>query len=180
MTKNARITLALSTCLCLVPTVVGLILWNKLPNTMAIHWGIDMQPNGWMPKPLVVFMLPLFLAALDAVVIAMTERGLTNVQTPKVAAILYWVVPAICVSMMGLTYGAALNEGLNVGRYVLLILGFLFVVVGNYTPKMSYETARVIHHPAPRNEAVWRKQARFIGFVLVAVGFGSLVAAFFV
>ena len=66
------------------------------------------------------------------------------------------------------------------GRYVLLILGFLFVVVGNYTPKMSYETARTIHHPAPRSEAMWRKQARFAGVVLVVVGLGSLVAAFFV
>lgn len=180
MTKNARITLASSVCMCLVPTLVGLMLWSKLPNTMAIHWGIDMQPNGWMAKPFVVFALPLLMAALDAFFIMMIERGLAQAKQPKVAAILYWVLPAICVSVMALTYGAALNEGLNVGRYVLLIMGFLFVVVGNYTPKMSYETARTIHHPAPRSEAMWRKQARFAGVVLVVVGLGSLVAAFFV
>lgn len=180
MNKLARRSLFLGTCMCLVPTLVGLVLWSRLPDTMAIHWGLDMQPNGWAPKPVVVFALPLLMAAINAFLIVMSERGMTNIQSPKLAAVLYWTGPVICVSMMGLTFAYAFDASINVGRFVLLVLGILFVVMGNYTPKMSYETARNIHHPAPRDEASWRRTARISGLALVLGGFVCLVLAFFV
>ena len=180
MTKNARISLVLGTCMCLVPTLVGLLLWNRLPQTMAIHWGVNMQPNGWASRPVVVFALPLLMAALNAGLLVTNEHGLANVRTPKVAAILYWIIPVLTVSMMALTFAYAFDERINVGRFVLLVVGILFVVIGNYTPKMSYETARTIHHPAPRDEASWRRTARISGIVLVLLGFASLILAFFV
>lgn len=180
MTKNARVSLALGTGMCLVPTLVGLALWNRLPQTMAIHWGLDMQPNGWAAKPFVVFALPLLMVALNAFCVVVTDRATANATPPKVLAVLHWIVPALCVSVMALTYAYAFDASVNIGRFVLLILGILFVVMGNYTPKMSFETARLIHHPGPKDEVSWRRTSRISGLVLVVCGFASLVLAFVV
>lgn len=39
----------------LIPVVVGVILWDKLPNEIATHFGADNQANGWSSKPMTVF-----------------------------------------------------------------------------------------------------------------------------
>ena len=38
--KNKKL-LILTSLLTLLPIPVGLLLWNRFPETMAIHWGIS-------------------------------------------------------------------------------------------------------------------------------------------
>ena len=35
--------------------VVGVLLWNDLPDVMATHWGINNEPDGWSSKGVAVF-----------------------------------------------------------------------------------------------------------------------------
>ena len=54
--------------------VVGLMLalsawaWTQLPAdaSIPIHWGVDGQPNGFAPKPIGLFLLPLITALIAA------------------------------------------------------------------------------------------------------------------
>ena len=47
-----------------LPIVIGLFLWNKLPDTLATHWGSDGTANGWSSKTFSVFGMPLILTAI--------------------------------------------------------------------------------------------------------------------
>ena len=44
-----------------LPILIGLILWNKLPDSMATHWDINGQANGWSGKGATVLFLPCIL-----------------------------------------------------------------------------------------------------------------------
>ena len=57
-------TFAITNIVCLLPIIPGVLLWNKLPDTMAIHFDIYNQPNGFASKAFVVFGLPIMMVLL--------------------------------------------------------------------------------------------------------------------
>lgn len=60
MLKKNRKTLILTSIIILLPILVGIVLWNKLPDTMATHFGIDNEANGFSSKFLVFLDYHLF------------------------------------------------------------------------------------------------------------------------
>ena len=44
--KKYKTTIIITTLITLLPIVIGLFLWNKLPDTLATHWGSDGTANG--------------------------------------------------------------------------------------------------------------------------------------
>ena len=65
MWKKYKTTLILTTLISLFPMVIGLLLWNRMPDTIATHFGTNNVPNGWSSKTMAVIGIPLFLAALQ-------------------------------------------------------------------------------------------------------------------
>ena len=45
MKKNKRMLLITSVAI-LLPILAGMVLWDDLPDKIAIHFGADNQPNG--------------------------------------------------------------------------------------------------------------------------------------
>ena len=60
MWKKYKTTLILTTLISLFPTVIGLLLWNRMPDTIATHFGTNNVPNGWSSKTMAVIGIPLF------------------------------------------------------------------------------------------------------------------------
>ena len=50
--------LLLTSAVCLLPLLAGAILYSRLPETMATHWGFDGTADGWAPRGMAVFGLP--------------------------------------------------------------------------------------------------------------------------
>ena len=44
--KNKKIIIA-ANIVTLMPILAGLLLWNRLPDQIAVHWGLDGNANGW-------------------------------------------------------------------------------------------------------------------------------------
>ena len=54
--KNINIkSLVITSSVCLLPIICGLIFYNNLPESIVIHWGIDNKPNGYFTKSGFVF-----------------------------------------------------------------------------------------------------------------------------
>ena len=58
--------LLLTSAVCLLPLLAGTILYPRLPETMATHWGFDGTADGWAPRGMAVFGLPLLILALQS------------------------------------------------------------------------------------------------------------------
>ena len=57
----------------LLPVFIGLFLWNQLPDSVATHFGLNNQPDGYSSKAFAVFGLPLILLAVHLVCVVATN-----------------------------------------------------------------------------------------------------------
>ena len=64
MIKQNKKMIILTSIVTLLPMVIGLLLWNQLPQLMATHFNFNGQPNGYSSKTFTVFVLPLILQVL--------------------------------------------------------------------------------------------------------------------
>ena len=48
--KISKKMIAITSLITLLPMPAGIILWAKLPDTVATHFGTDNQANGWSSR----------------------------------------------------------------------------------------------------------------------------------
>jgi len=136
MIRNNKVKFLISSLIILLPALVGLLLWNRLPDTLTTHWGIDGNPDGFGSKLLAVFLLPLIFLATHILCLLVTGADPKNKkQTPKTMGMIFWITPAVSLFSSGIIYGTAFGMSFSLTRLMPALLGLMFVVVGNYLPK---------------------------------------------
>ena len=176
--KNNRM-IVLTALLCLVPIAFGLILWDALPDPMPTHFGPDNRPDGWSSKPFAVFGLPLIIMALHLACVFGTRADpkYANISG-KIMGLVLWICPAISILCGGLIYAVALGHELNVGLYLMLLIGVVFVVAGNYLPKSRQNYTVGIKIPWTLSDVEnWNATHRFAGRLWMAAGVVILATA---
>ena len=170
--KHTKLNIILSCIILVAPMIFGMIVWNKLPESMPIHWGVLGEVNGWSSKPFAVFVLPLLILAIHGVCIFASRKDFRNKkQSPKVMGLVLWICPLLSVMANSLTYAVALGKEINVLFVVSLTMGALFVLIGNYLPKCQQNRMvgiRIIW--TLKNEANWNATHRFAGKAWVIGG----------
>ena len=61
MIKQHKKMLILTSVITLLPIFIGLLLWRQLPASVATHFGVDNQPDGYCSKAFAVFALPVMM-----------------------------------------------------------------------------------------------------------------------
>lgn len=173
--KNKK-ALILSSLLILLPIPVGLILWNRFPETIAIHFGIDGRADGYGNVPFAVFVPPLLLLAVQWLCIFFTTRDPGNKdRNTKPLTLVLWIVPIIGNLCCGLMYALALGVDVSVEMIMGIALGLMFAAIGNYLPKCKMNSTMGIKIPwTYSSEENWNATHRFAGRVWVI---GGLIAA---
>ena len=170
--KHTKLNIILSCIILVAPMIFGMIVWNKLPESMPIHWGVHGEVNGWSSKPFAVFVLPLLILAIHGVCIFASRKDFRNKkQSPKVMGLVLWICPLLSLLANSLTYAVALGKEINVLFVVSLTMGALFVLIGNYLPKCQQNLIvgiRIIW--TLKNEANWNATHRFAGKAWVIGG----------
>lgn len=170
--KHTKLNIILSCIILVAPMIFGMIVWNKLPESMPIHWGVHGEADRWSSKPFAVFVLPLLILAIHGICIFASRKDFRNKkQSPKVMGLVLWICPLLSVMANSLTYAGALGKEINVLFVVSLTMGALFVLIGNYLPKCQQNLIvgiRIIW--TLKNEANWNATHRFAGKVWVIGG----------
>ncbi len=131
---STRTTTIVVLAMLLAATLAGLLLWNRLPDPMASHWGVNDQVNGYMSKFWGVFLMPLITLAmlvLFLVVPAIDPLKANIAQFREIFNLFIMLIVAFMIYMYGLTL--AWNLGythFNMSRAMLPALGLLFIFVG--------------------------------------------------
>lgn len=172
MMKENKKKLILTSIVILVPIIIGLILWNKLPEKLPTHWNAEGVVDGWSSKAFAVFGLPGFLFAVHwvCVLASSTDPKKQNIEG-KVLNIVFWTCPIISVLCGVLIYGTALGVEFKVDKIMLLLMGIMFIVIGNYLPKCKQSYTVGIKLPWTLNdEDNWNRTHRMSGKLWVASG----------
>ena len=169
--KNKKL-LIITSLLTLLPILVGLLLWNRFPETMAIHWGITGEADGYASPGFAVFVPPLIMLVIHWVCILFTglDKGNKN-RNIKLQAVVLWIIPILSnLSMLGL-YALALDVKFSPVAWTMVPMGVLFAVIGNYMPKTKMNSTMGIKvYWAYTSEENWNATHRFAGKAWVIAG----------
>ena len=180
MIRQNKLKTVVSTLAILLPILVGVILWDKLPETIATHFGADNTANGWNSKGFTVFGIPLVMAALHlfCLVVTSLDPKYKNIGK-KPLGMVFWIIPSVSLVVMSVIYAMALGIKIEVGFVVLLLMGVIFIIMGNVMPKAKQNYTFGIKIPWTLNdEDNWNKTHRIAGFCMVIAGLVTLVTAF--
>ena len=170
--KSYKKTLIVTMIVTLLPILIGVILWDKLPDQVATHFGANGEPDGWSSKLFAVVGLPMFICAAQFVSFFVTLSDPKKQKIdPKVLKLVFWICPV--VSWLGalLTYGYSLGWKINMMSMPSIFLGALFIVIGNYLPKCRQNYTVGIKVPwTLDDEENWNRTHRIGGKVWVFGG----------
>lgn len=178
MEKKTKNTLILSVIICLLPMILGVVFYNKLPEQMPIHFTINDVPDNYAPKNFILFGIPLIMAIVQAICLIAVNIKLNKLKTdekPKILKIMEWFIPVVTVLIYVIMVEVPLGSTVYVGKSICLILGILFMIIGNYIPKMSYEIGKTMVLPMPKSEKTFRKMSKIMGYSFIILGIFLLI-----
>ncbi len=180
MLKNQKAKMIIASVIILIPILVGLLLWDKLPDQVATHWDFNGVPNGWSSKEFAVFGLPLFLLAVHWICIIGTKADPKAANHPeKIMALVYWICPVVSIFCMGSVYAEALGYPVSINHFGSILVGVTFIFIGNYLPKCPHNYTLGIKIPWTLNsEENWNHTHRFAGPIWVICGLLFMVFTF--
>lgn len=177
MLKKNKNLLIVTSIVIILPLVVGLFVWDKLPDQIPIHWNVYGEIDGYGSKWLTMMGLPVFLLAIHWLCTMTTLADPKHeVITSKLWTLILWICPLISLLMGYLTIGTALGLEINVNLLLPLVLGLIFVITGNYLPKCQQNYSMGIKIPWTLNsEENWNKTHRFAGPCWIIGGIGMFI-----
>jgi uncharacterized membrane protein len=155
-----------------VPFLVLVPLWDKFPPRVAIHWGIDGQPNGWAEKWWGLPMMPLINIG---VILLFSFRVLfdrrkkryspeTQASFGQVLKIFRLTISAFLTAMVLLVYAFALGWKIDMLRTSTLGMFVLFAIIGNFLPKLRPNRYAGIRTPwTVKSPEIWMRTHRLFG-----------------
>ncbi len=176
MVKKNKKLLILTSIVILLPILAGLVLWNRLPERIPTHWNFSGEIDGWSGKAFGVFFLPLFLLVMHWFCVGcMAIDPREENHGTKIERVALWIMPVMSVILSSLSYCAALGVPFNATRIMSLLLGLMFIAVGNYLPKCKRNYTVGIRLPwTLESDENWVKTHRFAGKVWVIFGIIAL------
>ena len=174
MSRKLKINLILSTAAMLLPALAGLILWNRLPDSVPIHWNAFGEVDGYGSKLFIVAGLPaLFLlfhiiVTLSLVIVSKKSEGSNN----SGLAVTMWLMPIIVILTSAFVYCAGLNIPIDANLFFPVVVCLIFTISGFIL--LRYPNLKAINFPTKSIST-----RRFSGIVLMVCSIISAVLSFF-
>jgi uncharacterized membrane protein len=154
-------------------TLAGLLLWNRLPDSMASHWNIHDQVDDYMPKFWGVFLLPLITLGMFVLflVVPSIDPLKANIAQFREAFNLFIV---LLVGFMLYLYSLTLAWSLGYNNFrmsgaMLPAIGLLFIFIGFMMRRTKRNFFIGIRTPwTLSSDTVWNETHR-VGAILFMV-----------
>lgn len=178
--KNLK-TIIITSVVTILPMLAGLVLWQRLPEKMPTHWNFAGEIDGWSSKPFAVFFIPAFMLVIHLVCTIATSADPKNKNVnAKVFWLVLWICPVLSLVCSAATYAASLGANVRVEFIIPLVMGIVFLIIGNYLPKCKQNYTIGIKIPWTLNsEENWNKTHRFAGVVWTVCAIVIIIGAFF-
>ena len=177
--KNKK-TLVITSLICLLPIIVGALVYKRLPEMIATHFDLNGNPDGWSSRAFAVFGLPAILLAVNLLLpfVLRADPKHENMSGALVN-ITIWTIPVLSLVCSGLTLGRALGYDVRIERVLPVFMGVLFILIGNYLPKTKQSYTMGIKLPwTLASEENWNRTHRLAGFLWVLGGVFFIVMSF--
>ena len=178
--KNNRLWRGAVLVLTLLPVAELLTAITLLPDTVAVHWGLDGTPDRYSSR--FELLIPVAIILLVGAVFWFKGKG----EHPKGfraggmgAMLLFNVIVPI---LLYVTFHPQVNLlRFSFGKIVCGLVAVVVLVVGNYLPKVSWEYRmkrygfRTCYTLS--DERVWERSQRFAGYCYTAAALVGILSA---
>lgn len=166
MIRENKLKYIISLIVILLPSAVALFIKGTLENAMRGAWYFT-----WL--------MPVIMAVLHTFMLIITRYIDPVRQSKKIENIIFFIVPAISLYVGGIFISIILGLEFNVGIVCSLLLGIMFIVMGNYLPKAKRNrTFGIKIKWTLANDDNWAATHRLSGKLFVVAGVLSLLMAF--
>ncbi|MBN1065062.1 MULTISPECIES: SdpI family protein [Clostridium] len=163
--------------------LVSIVLYNKLPNEMPIHWNTAGEIDNYGPKLFAAFLPPLIMlfiwgGMLFTPKIDPKRKNYSKFNTSYTiitnVMVTFFFILHIVVIISSLGYNVPIN------KVIPFMVGLLFIVIGNYLPKSKSNFFFGIKTPwTLTNEDTWKKTHRLGGKLFVLSGLAIMISSLF-
>lgn len=164
----------------LLPMLAGILMWSKLPDQMPVHFDINQVPDSYASKGIVVFGFFAFILVIDILMVLVTS--ITDEKRKaipdKVFRLMLFICPAIYIVVMACCVCYALELSTNIAAPILFVLGIVFIVLGNYIPKVRMNPVLGVRIKwTMESKKNWEHTHRYSGWMMCLLGIAFIVMA---
>lgn len=167
----------------LIPLVIALYLYPKLPEQIPTHWNIDGKIDDYSSKAFAAWFFPLLNLALYffMLIAPIIDPRRRNYFRFAGAYRIFRVFFSVFMSSIYLvTLLIALGYDIRVDLFIKIAVALLFMVIGNFMGKFQHNYFVGIKTPwTLANEEVWRKTHRLGGKIWTVSGAILFILGFF-
>lgn len=171
--------LIITSFICLLPMILGFILWDKLPENIPQQYGWNNEATWSLPKFWGIITLPLTMVIInifDNILLTLSKQKLS----PKVENILIWIIPIIALPINSFLLLKPIGLDINPFTISGLTLSILFILLGNYLPKTQANNFFGVRAPyINNNPQIWNKTQKVSGIALFLTGIINFFTCFF-
>lgn len=162
--------------------IVSFVVYSDLPDKMPIHWNLKGEIDNYTSRFWGAFMMPLINTGI-LLLMLLTPLIDPRKENYRKFEGSYRVFRSILVIFFALLHfiilGYALGYNLDIGRTIVLAIALLFLIVGNYLPRIRPNYFLGIKSPwTLASEKVWRKTHRLAGKLFILSGLVMLISIF--
>ncbi|MBA6154731.1 SdpI family protein [Gelidibacter maritimus] len=168
----------------LLPFLYLAYIWNQLPEKVPMHWNIKGEVDRYGEKIeliIIPILLPLLVYIIFLVVPKIDPKNKLNNMGNKLQTIKFILTTFMSILALFILYTAK-NETYANPNYIVLLVGVLYIIFGNYFKTIKANYFIGIRTPwTLENETVWKKTHQlggklwFAGGIIVVIS--SLILA---
>ena len=180
---NKKIFWIIKLFIVLIMFIAAYYVYPAMPEKFPTHWNYAGQIDGYSPKTFGVFMAPvltlmlIFLLPLFRFIDPRRERFK---QFEKPWEVIQLILVIFFAYIFGVTIYMVYNPMASMNTFMMMGMGILFVLLGNYLGKIRQNYTVGIRVPwTIDNEEVWNKTHRLGGWCFVIAGLIFMINAYF-
>ncbi|MBH0166832.1 SdpI family protein [Fictibacillus sp. 7GRE50] len=154
--------------------LIGVFAYPYLPEQMPMHWNIHGEVDGYWDKQYAAFFPPLLMIVLMALFIFMPRIDPKKENYKKFSSsytIFITIMNVFFLLLQSMTISYGLGVNIDISLVVNLGIGLLFIVLGNYLPRIKHNYFIGVRTPwTLANEKTWRKTHQLSGKLFVVAG----------
>lgn len=164
-------------------TVAGwLIFYPQMDERIPIHFGPDGQADRYAPRLEAMISMLATMAAIYLLLLFLPKIDPRRRNYRYFSRSYYWIQTAVLFFFAAINFMAivgGMGYDVPVAHLTQILLGFLFIILGNFTQSVKPNFFLGIRTPwTLSNETVWRKTHRVGAKVMIAAGLAFFLSAF--
>ncbi len=160
--------------------LMALAAYPFAPARIPIHWNVSGEIDGYAGRVVGIFMFPVLITAIAALLRAaprLDPKRQSYASFSEVYGLMQVGVIVFLVIMQAIMLAVALGQPVNMGAVIVVLVGGLFVFLGNLLGKTRPNWMVGIRTPWTLSSPdVWTRTHRVGGRLMVGIGLAYMAA----